>query len=141
VSRITYERKLRVSDRTFEYSGAGIGGLVLAVTIGKFAGHRNVQLDLYEAHDAITTTGAGIVISRRTQEIVEALGLYEEISRVSSKPASSTRGLSKSLLIKHVLICTSRAQVQEIRYPRGWFRMVLSCSRKGQVNFDHFAQS
>ncbi|OJA15165.1 hypothetical protein AZE42_08928 [Rhizopogon vesiculosus] len=71
--------------------GAGIGGLVLAVTIGKFAG-RDVQIDLYEAHDVITATGAGIVFSRRTMEVIEALGLYEEISCVSAKPPSSSQG-------------------------------------------------
>ncbi|OJA11573.1 hypothetical protein AZE42_12456, partial [Rhizopogon vesiculosus] len=69
--------------------GAGIGGLVLAVTIGKFAG-RDVQVDLYEAHDAITTIGAGIMISRRTSAVLKALGLYEEISHVSMKPSASS---------------------------------------------------
>jgi hypothetical protein len=94
-------------------SGAGIGGLVLAVTIGKFA-DRGVQIDLYEAHDAITTAGAGIVISGRTMEIIEALGLYEEISHVSITPPSSSCGLSKSLFVDGVLICTSRTKIQEV---------------------------
>ncbi|OAX36554.1 FAD/NAD(P)-binding domain-containing protein [Rhizopogon vinicolor AM-OR11-026] len=76
--------------------GAGIGGLVLAVTIGKFAG-RDVQVDLYEAHDAITAIGAGIMISRRTSAVLEALGLYEEISHVSMKPPASSHGPSKNL--------------------------------------------
>ncbi|KAG1752195.1 hypothetical protein EDB19DRAFT_1903578 [Suillus lakei] len=38
---------------------AGIGGLVLAITIGKFA-RRNIHIDLSEAHDAIMAAGAGI---------------------------------------------------------------------------------
>ncbi|KAJ8597700.1 FAD/NAD(P)-binding domain-containing protein [Rhizopogon salebrosus TDB-379] len=71
--------------------GAGIGGLFLAATIGKFAGC-NIQVDLYEAHDAIMTTGAGITISRRTMEVIEELGLYDEVSRVSTKPPSSSHG-------------------------------------------------
>jgi salicylate hydroxylase len=82
-------------------SGAGIGGLFLAITIEKFA-DRNIQVDLYEAHDAITTAGAGIVVSQRTTEIIEALGLYEEISRVSTKPPSSNYGLSKSFFNNYV---------------------------------------
>jgi salicylate hydroxylase len=80
----------------FLCSGAGIGGLVLAVTIAKFA-DRDIQIDLYEAHDAIRTTGTGITVSRRTTEVLEALGLYEEISRVLMKPPSSGHGLSKNL--------------------------------------------
>ncbi|KAG1719187.1 FAD/NAD(P)-binding domain-containing protein [Suillus lakei] len=71
--------------------GAGIGGLVLAVTIGKFAGH-NIHIDLYEAQDAITTAGAGIIISRRALEVIKELDLYEEISRVLIKPPSSSLG-------------------------------------------------
>jgi salicylate hydroxylase len=63
--------------------GAGIGGLVLAITIGKFAG-RDIHIDLYEAHDAITTVGAGISVSRRTAEVMVELGLYEKISNPSS---------------------------------------------------------
>ncbi|KAG1752199.1 hypothetical protein EDB19DRAFT_1627833 [Suillus lakei] len=72
-------------------SGAGIGGLVLAVTIGNFAG-RNIHIDLYEAHDTITTAGAGVSLWRRAMEIMEELGLDEEISRVSTKPPSSSHG-------------------------------------------------
>ncbi|OAX39284.1 FAD/NAD(P)-binding domain-containing protein [Rhizopogon vinicolor AM-OR11-026] len=71
--------------------GAGIGGLSLAVTIGKFA-DCNVQVDLYEAHDAITTAGTGIVVSRHIREVMEVLGLYQEVIRVSAEPPSSSSG-------------------------------------------------
>ncbi|KAG0703572.1 hypothetical protein DFH29DRAFT_916140 [Suillus ampliporus] len=70
--------------------GAGIGGLVLAVTIGKFAGN-DIHVDLYEAHDAISTTGAGVVVSRRTSEIMQELGMLDEISRASTKSPPSNR--------------------------------------------------
>ncbi|KAG1888349.1 hypothetical protein F4604DRAFT_1092037 [Suillus subluteus] len=62
--------------------GAGIGGLVLAITIGKFAGH-DIYIDLYEAHDAITTSGAGISVPRRTAEVMVELGLSEKIPNPS----------------------------------------------------------
>ncbi|KAG2131627.1 hypothetical protein DEU56DRAFT_452975 [Suillus clintonianus] len=71
--------------------GAGIGGLALAVTIGKFAGH-DIHIDLYETHDAITTAGAGIVVSQRTLEVIKELDMYEDISRASTKPPSSSQG-------------------------------------------------
>ncbi|KAG1737580.1 uncharacterized protein EDB91DRAFT_1140799 [Suillus paluster] len=71
--------------------GAGIGGLVLAVTIGKFAGH-DIHIDLYEAYDAIATAGAGISVSPRTSELMKELGMYEEVSRASTKFPSSSRG-------------------------------------------------
>ncbi|KAG1819184.1 uncharacterized protein BJ212DRAFT_1298430 [Suillus subaureus] len=69
--------------------GAGVGGLALAVTIGKFA-DRDIHIDLYEAHDTITTVGAGIVVSGRTSEVMKELDVYEEISRISTNPPSSS---------------------------------------------------
>lgn len=71
--------------------GAGIGGLVLAITIGQFAG-RDIHIDLYEAHDTITATGAGISVTQRTAEVMVELGLYQTISRVATKPSSSNYG-------------------------------------------------
>ncbi|KAG1802031.1 uncharacterized protein HD556DRAFT_1304228 [Suillus plorans] len=60
-------------------------------TIGKFAG-RDIHIDLYEAHDAITAAGAGITVARRTAEVMVELGLYEKISRISASPPSSSYG-------------------------------------------------
>ncbi|KAG2130017.1 hypothetical protein BD769DRAFT_1666951 [Suillus cothurnatus] len=71
--------------------GAGIGGLVLAITIGKFAG-RDIPIDIYEAHDAITTAGAGITLWPRTVEIMKELGMYEEMSRIVTKTPSANHG-------------------------------------------------
>ncbi|KIK34329.1 hypothetical protein CY34DRAFT_26880 [Suillus luteus UH-Slu-Lm8-n1] len=71
--------------------GAGIGGLALAVAIGKFAG-RDIHIDLYEAHDTVTTAGSGIAVSNRTSEVMKELGIYEDISRVATKPSSSSDG-------------------------------------------------
>ncbi|OJA20759.1 hypothetical protein AZE42_08195 [Rhizopogon vesiculosus] len=75
--------------------GTGIGGLVLAITIDKFA-ECGVKIDLYEARDAIITAGAGISLGLHSNEIMEELGMHEEISRVSTKPSLS-HGLSKRL--------------------------------------------
>ncbi|KAG1802032.1 uncharacterized protein HD556DRAFT_790950 [Suillus plorans] len=71
--------------------GAGIAGLFLAITIGQFAGP-DIHIDLYEAHDAVTTAGAGIGISRRAAEVMVELGLYEKISHISATPPSSSYG-------------------------------------------------
>ncbi|KAH7915887.1 hypothetical protein BJ138DRAFT_1132302 [Hygrophoropsis aurantiaca] len=70
-------------------SGAGIGGLVLAVTIGKFS---DVPIDLYEAQSEVTTVGAGISVWRRTMEIMQELGLYDDMGKVASRPPDSSHG-------------------------------------------------
>ncbi|OJA14700.1 hypothetical protein AZE42_12751, partial [Rhizopogon vesiculosus] len=54
----------------------------------KFA-ERDVKIDLYEAQDAIITAGAGISIGLHPNQIMEELGMHEEVSRVSTKPSPS----------------------------------------------------
>lgn len=95
--------------------GAGIGGLVLAITIGQFAG-RDIHIDLYEAHDTITATGAGISVTQRTAEVMVELGLYQTISRVATKPSSSNYG----------------PRVRKSDVPMGgfeWFHLVFKTSK------------
>ncbi|KIJ63563.1 hypothetical protein HYDPIDRAFT_155688, partial [Hydnomerulius pinastri MD-312] len=70
--------------------GGGVGGLILATTIGKY--DPSIPIDLYEAHDSITTTGAGITIWRRTHEIMTALGLFNDIKGTFTKPPESSHG-------------------------------------------------
>ncbi|KAH7915889.1 hypothetical protein BJ138DRAFT_1122229 [Hygrophoropsis aurantiaca] len=70
-------------------SGGGIGGLMLALTIGRYS---DVPIDLYEAQSEITTVGAGISIWRRTMEIMQELGLDEDIAKVATRPANPTHG-------------------------------------------------
>lgn len=48
--------------------GAGIGGLALAVIIGKFA-DQDIHIDLYEVDDV------GIALSSRTTEIMKELDI------------------------------------------------------------------
>lgn len=73
-----------------------MAGLILAITIGKFAG-RDIHIDLYEAHDTIKTAGAGITLWPRTMEIMKELGMHEEMSRILTKPPSSSHGLFREL--------------------------------------------
>ncbi|KAH7915888.1 hypothetical protein BJ138DRAFT_1169596 [Hygrophoropsis aurantiaca] len=70
-------------------SGAGIGGLLLAVTIGKYS---DVPIDLYEAHSEITTVGAGVGVWRRTMDIMKELGLYEDVAKVAGRAPDSSHG-------------------------------------------------
>lgn len=61
-------------------SGAGIGGLVLAITIGKY--DSSIPIDLYEAHDSIDTPGVGISMWKKTHEVLIDLGLYDEFKEI-----------------------------------------------------------
>jgi salicylate hydroxylase len=60
------------------HSGAGIGGLALAVTIGKFSEH---IIDIYEAENNISTIGAGIAMWKRTRQAMASMGLEEKLSQ------------------------------------------------------------
>ncbi|KAF8133281.1 hypothetical protein EV363DRAFT_1448766 [Boletus edulis] len=60
--------------------GAGIGGLVLAITIGKY--DPSIPIDLYEAHDSIDTAGVGITIWKKTHDVMINLGLFNEFEQI-----------------------------------------------------------
>ena len=71
-------------------SGAGIGGLVLAITIGKY--DPSIPIDLYEAHDSIDTAGVGITVWRQTHEVLIELGLFDDFKQIFTQNPESTRG-------------------------------------------------
>jgi salicylate hydroxylase len=70
-------------------SGAGIGGLVLAITIGKY--DPSIPIDLYEAHDSIDTAGVGITISQKTYEVLIELGLLDDFKQIFTHSPESGR--------------------------------------------------
>ena len=70
-------------------SGAGIGGLALAITIGKY--DPSIPIDLYEAHDSIGTVGAGFTISKRTHQVLIELGLFNDFKQILTHDPDSER--------------------------------------------------
>lgn len=73
------------------YSGAGIGGLAVAVTIGKFC---DLPIDVYEAGADVSTIGAGITVWKRTWEVLEKLGLDKALWMKAVAPANGKRFLA-----------------------------------------------
>ena len=73
------------SDDVVMRSGGGIGGVTLALVLGKYAGH-DIQVDLYEAKGGFSEIGAGISIWNRTWFILKSLGLGKSIGEVAVKP-------------------------------------------------------
>lgn len=75
---ILYLRRHQLSGSDFPLilSGAGIGGLTLALTLGMHSEH---HVDLYEAGAQISTIGAGISVWARTLEVLQLLGLHERM--------------------------------------------------------------
>ncbi|TFY67996.1 hypothetical protein EVJ58_g1294 [Rhodofomes roseus] len=71
------DRRLRVA-----IIGGGIGGVALAVSLHKLAA--NVAVDIYEAAPSFPDIGAGVMLWRRTWEIIQALGLADELSVFAS---------------------------------------------------------
>ncbi|KAF8558599.1 FAD/NAD(P)-binding domain-containing protein [Imleria badia] len=70
--------------------GAGIGGLVLAITIGKY--DPSIPIDLYEAHDSIDTDGVGISIWQKTHEVLMELGLFDDFKQIFTFDPERSRG-------------------------------------------------
>lgn len=72
------------------HSGGGIGGLALALVLGKYG---SMSVDIFEAGFEITTVGAGIAFFGRTMDIMKELGLYEELTQLAIRPPLENNGL------------------------------------------------
>ena len=59
------------------FSGGGMGGLVLALCLKKFA--QDVHFDIYESATELTEVGAGISMAPRTWTMIKELGLGDEL--------------------------------------------------------------
>ncbi|KAG6380307.1 hypothetical protein JVT61DRAFT_8416 [Boletus reticuloceps] len=70
--------------------GAGIGGLILAITIGKY--DPSIPIDLYEAHDSIETAGVGITVWKQTHDVMVDLGLFDEFKQILTYDPERSRG-------------------------------------------------
>ncbi|PCH34754.1 salicylate 1-monooxygenase [Wolfiporia cocos MD-104 SS10] len=67
--------------------GAGIGGLVFALSLHRF--NANVDVDIYEAAAEFTEVGAGVGVWPRAWELLKDLGLADELAAVSEKAPGS----------------------------------------------------
>ena len=78
----------RPSLTQIHHSGAGIGGLVLAITIGKY--DPSIPIDLYEAHDSIDTAGVGITVWKQVHEVLVELGLFDDFKQIFTPNENSS---------------------------------------------------
>ena len=60
-------------------SGGGIGGLTLAFALSRSP---NIRVDVYEAASKFAEIGAGIIVQWRARQVLESLGLEEDIIRL-----------------------------------------------------------
>ncbi|EIM84251.1 FAD/NAD-P-binding domain-containing protein [Stereum hirsutum FP-91666 SS1] len=65
-------------DLTKHNSGGGLGGLTLAITVGRYS---SIPIDIYEATDDIGTVGAGLAIFRRTWTVFQQIGIDIEMEK------------------------------------------------------------
>jgi salicylate hydroxylase len=71
-------------QRRIAICGGGPGGLALAVTIGKF--NPELAVDVYEAGSEITTVGAGITMWKRTWQVMQRVGLADDLAKRTNVP-------------------------------------------------------
>lgn len=81
-------------------SGGGIGGLALAVVLGKYEQKdAPLEVNVYEARPEITTFGAGLSVWQRTWRVMQLLGMEQELSDASVRPPSKGLGERHALLL------------------------------------------
>ena len=107
-------------------SGGGVGGLSLAFALSRSP---DIQVDIYEAASKFTEIGAGILVWRRTKQILASLGLEEDIIRLlpfhpgedQSKPGRY--GCMRLLLSLQSRPCIIGSLISPVATP--WQRPVL----------------
>ena len=75
------------------FSGAGLSGLALAISLQKFA--PDVDFEIYEGATELAEIGAGIGIAPRTWAMVQALGIEDALLNIAGdgdRPCTSCYG-------------------------------------------------
>lgn len=67
-------------------SGAGIGGLTFACAMAKYP---NIQVDIYESTAQISPFGAGLGIWPRAWDILETIGVADDLKKVAGIPPTN----------------------------------------------------
>ena len=76
--------------------GAGIGGLMLACCIAQMDKRKKIELDIYEATAELAEIGAGINLWPRAFEILEKIGLEEDILKYCERANADSCSFSSS---------------------------------------------
>ena len=64
------------------YRGAGLGGLLLALSLQKYC--PELEIVIYESAHELAEIGAGVVMWPRTMEVIRDLGLEEDLRKMVS---------------------------------------------------------
>lgn len=66
---------------TLVHSGAGLGGLLLALFLQKYS--TDIEVDIYESAAKLTELGAGIGVWPRVMEVIKYLGLEDDLHNIA----------------------------------------------------------
>ena len=94
------------------FSGAGLSGLALAISLQKFA--PDVDFEIYEGATELAEIGAGIGIAPRTWAMVQALGIEDALLNIAGdgdRPCTSCYGAMTWLTWTNLSIQIGRAHV------------------------------
>lgn len=70
-------------------SGAGLGGIVLALFLKKSCPH--ISFEIYEAAAQLGEVGAGVALWPRVNEILDFLGIKEDVTRLAAGAGNSRK--------------------------------------------------
>ncbi|GBE85787.1 FAD/NAD(P)-binding domain-containing protein [Sparassis crispa] len=114
------DAKLRVA-----IIGAGIGGLVLALSLHRFS--KNVSVDIYEYAAELTEHGAGIAVWERPWKILVDLGLEKDLQTIANREGPAAHlGYRKSDQQNGVDFHNPTTRYGMANFHRGEFQQVLS---------------
>lgn len=73
---------MSTSKFTVAICGGGIAGLTTAISISRHCLKKDIKIDVYEAAQALTPTGAGVTFWRRPWGVMKALDLQDDLMKI-----------------------------------------------------------
>ncbi|KAH8111733.1 FAD/NAD-binding domain-containing protein [Phellopilus nigrolimitatus] len=105
---------------TIAICGAGIGGVTAAIAIARLSSEKkDIRIDLYEAAREFTEIGAGVGMFSRPWNIMEALGLEQELSKLSEVPILKEAHPRLAFQLRKSDQATHRNSFYDVMIPRG----------------------
>ncbi|KAJ7227879.1 salicylate hydroxylase [Mycena haematopus] len=118
---------LAIRTEPTEHSGAGIGGLTLALALSRYP---DIEVELYEAAATLTEVGAGIAVFPRPWKILQMLGLEEDLLKTTENKPVQGPGIRLHLYNIGALITLHRADFQGVLLKRLPKSCRVNCSKR-----------
>ncbi|KAH8111717.1 FAD/NAD-binding domain-containing protein [Phellopilus nigrolimitatus] len=132
-----------ISKFTIGICGGGIAGLTAAIALSRLSSKKDIRIDIYEAAQEFAEVGAGLVMWRRPWKVMKALGLEQELAKLTETPAGEDKPhlafeMRKSDQEKGISFYDLMVPMGNITFHRADFLRILAEQLDPETTTSHF---